>query len=305
MANWTKENIPHLSGKVFIVTGANSGIGYETSLALAEKGAVVVMACRNPEGAQRALDAIKSEVPNANAEVIDLDLASLSSIKAFATNFKSKHDTLDVLINNGGIMGAVRSVTEDGFEAQFGVNHLGHFALTGLLLDMLMSTPSSRIVTVSSRMHTEGNIDWDDIMSEQSYDRWRAYRQSKLAQLLFAFGLGRKLEAIGSQTRSIAVHPGVSATNWAQNNFDGVMGFLLGKMSNAFFQSAAMGALPSLYAAVDSDAKSGSYYGPEHDKKGYPVEVQPSDAAYDEVDANRLWEMSANLTGVNYTQLTV
>lgn len=304
MLNWTKENIPHLTGKVFIVTGANSGIGYETSLVLAEKGSVVLMACRNPEGAQRAFEAIKSEFPNATAEVMQLDLASLSSIKAFATMFKSKYDRLDVLINNGGIMGSVRSVTQDGFEAQFGINHLGHFALTGLLLDVLLSTPSSRIVTVGSRMHADGNMDWDDIMSEQSYERWRAYRQSKLANMLFAFGLGRKLQAVGSETRSIAVHPGVSATNWAQNNFDGLMAFLLGKMSNAFYQSPAMGALPSLRAALDVDAKSGSYYGPEQDKNGYPVEVQASDAAYDQADANRLWEMSEKLTGVKYTQLT-
>jgi NAD(P)-dependent dehydrogenase (short-subunit alcohol dehydrogenase family) len=305
MTNWTHDNIPELNGKVFIVTGANSGIGYETSLALAAKGATVVMACRNRERGERAREAIQRAHPSAKLEVMQLDLASLESIRAFAKTFKSKYDRLDVLINNGGPVVGARKVTADGFESHFGVNHLGHFALTGLLLDVLLNTPSSRIVTLSSRMHTTGKMQWDDLMSKHSYDRSNAYRQSKLANLLFTFELNRRLEAKGSTTRAIGAHPGQAATGWAENNFDGFMSFLMKTMSNAMYQSAAMGALPPLYAAVDSNAKPGGYYGPERDTKGYPVQVRAADAAYDETDAKRLWELSENLTGVKYDALKV
>jgi NAD(P)-dependent dehydrogenase (short-subunit alcohol dehydrogenase family) len=303
MTNWTQDNIPDLNGKVFIVTGANSGVGYESSLALAAKGATVVMACRSLERGQRAREAIQRALPSAKLEVMPLDLASLKSIHAFAKTFKSKYDRLDVLINNGGPVGAARGVTEDGFESHFGINHLGHFALTGLLLDVLLNTPSSRIVTLSSRMHTTGKIQWDDLMSEHSYDRFNAYRQSKLANLLFTFELNRRLEAKGTTTRAIAAHPGQAATGWAENNFDGLMGFLLKTMSNVKYQSAAMGALPPLYAAVDLNAQPGGYYGPERDTRGYPVQVRAADPAYNETDAKRLWELSEKLTGVKYDAL--
>ena len=186
MENWTKENISNLDGMTCIITGANSGVGYESTLVLAEKGATVIMACRNLAKGQRSLDSIKQAVPAAKLDLMELDLASLTSIKAFANAFKSKYDKLDVLINNGGPIIALRNVTEDGFESHFGINHLGHFALTGLLLDCLLNTPSSRVVTVSSRMHVDGKMEWDDLMSEHSYDRMAAYRQSKLAQMIFA-----------------------------------------------------------------------------------------------------------------------
>src|SRR5436190_5331066 len=251
MTNWTKDNIPNLNGKVFIITGANSGVGYESALALAEKGATVVMACRNLKLAQRSLEAIKRAVPAAKLELMELDLASLKSIHAFAETFKRQYDRLDVLINNAGTVGAARGVTADGFESQFGINHLGHFALTGLLLDVLLKTPSSRMVTVSSRMHSSGKIQWDDLMSAHSYDRFTAYRQSKLANLLFTFELNRRLAATGTTTRAMAAHPGLAATNWAQNNFSGFMGILMKTMINPFYHSAAMGALPALYAAVE------------------------------------------------------
>ncbi len=303
MTEWNKDNITKLGGKVIIVTGANSGLGYESSLMLAEKGAKVVMACRNIERGQESLEAIKNLVPTADLELIKLNLASLDSIRAFANTFTDKFDRLDVLINNGGVMGAKRNLTVDGFESQFGINHLGHFALTSLLLKTMLNTPSSRVVTVSSRMHVDGKMAWEDLMSEKSYDRWAAYRQSKLANLLFAFELGRRLDVNGSETRSIAVHPGTAATNWAQNNLGGFMGFLFGKMGNMFFQSAALGALSQLYAAVDAGAKNGGYYGPEHDQKGYPVETQASDSAYDEAEAKRLWDLSEELTGVNYVDM--
>jgi NAD(P)-dependent dehydrogenase (short-subunit alcohol dehydrogenase family) len=304
MANWTKSDIPGLNGKVFIITGANSGIGYESSLALAEKGATVLMACRNSEKAQRAMERIKTAVPAAKVETLELDLASLKSIQEFAKTFKSKYDRLDVLINNGGPVIAARSLTEDGFESHFGVGLLGHFALTALLLDVILKTPSSRIVTVGSRMHVNATMAWDDLMNERSYDPMKAYPQSMLAKILFAFELSRRLDANGRTTKSIAVHPGLAKTSWADNNLSGLMKIIAKLMSAATYQSAAMGALPLLYAAVDQNVKSGGYYGPENDRKGYPVEVKASDSAYNEADAKRLWELSEKLTGVEFTALS-
>jgi len=301
MANWTKDNIPNLDGKVFVVTGANSGIGYESSLALAEKGATVVMACRNSEKAQRAMEKIKAAVPSAKVEVMQLDLASLKSIREFADTFKKKYNKLDVLVNNGGPIIAKRSLTDDGFESHFGVGHLGHFALTSLLLDVILKTPSSRIVTVGSRMHVNAEIIWDDIMSEKAYDPMKAYPQSMLAKMIFAFELGRRLEAKGASTISVAAHPGLANTGWVENNISGFMKLIMKLMTLTSYQSAEMGALPLLRAATDAEVKSGSYYGPENDTKGYPVEVNASDHAYDEADAKKLWELSEKLTGVDFS----
>ena len=204
MTNWTKDSIPNISEKVFIVTGANSGIGYESSFALAEKGATVIMACRNLERGQRSMDAIKKEIPSAKLELMELDLASLASIRKFAETFSSKYDRLDVLINSGGPIVAARSLTKDGFESHFGVGHLGHFALTALLLDIILKTPSSRIVTVSSRMHATAKIEWDDLMSENSYNSMKAYPQSMLAKILFASRQGRLCGHARWVRRSIA-----------------------------------------------------------------------------------------------------
>ncbi len=305
MADWTTSNIPDQSGKTFIVTGANSGIGYETTLALAEKNATVIMACRNLDKARRACEAIKSAVPAAKLELMQLDLGSLRSIHAFAETYASQHDRLDVLINNGGIIASPRSVTADGFESQFGINHLGPFALTGLLLPVLLSTSGSRVVTISSRMHTAGKIAWDDLMSERKYDAWAAYRQSKLANLLFTFELNRRLEAKGTTTRAIAVHPGLAATRWPENNLKGFNKFLMKTVAPMMSQSAAMGALPPLYASVDANAKPSGYYGPHKDTKGHPVETRASESAYNEADADRLWELSEQLTGVKYGALDI
>lgn len=231
---------------------------------------------------------------------MELDLANLKSIQTFVAAFKSKIERLDTLINNGGPIGLARNLTEDGFESHFGINHLGHFALTGQLLDVLLNTPFSRVVTVSSRMHVDGEMAWDDLMGEKSYNPWTAYRQSKLANLLFTFELSRKLEVIVSPTKAIAVHPGLAKTGWADNNFGGFMRFL-GKIMSLSYQSASMGALPALYAAIDEDAKNGGFYGPVNDKKGYPAEIRASDAAYDEDDARRLWDLSEELTGIQYS----
>ena len=301
MANWTKDNIPNLDGKVFVVTGANSGIGYASSLALAEKGATIIMACRNAEKAQQAMEKIKAAVPSAKVETMQLDLASLKSVREFADAFKKKYDRLDVLVNNGGPIIAKQSVTEDGFESHFGVGHLGHFALTAALLDVILETPSSRIVTVGSRMHVNAAIAWNDIMSEKSYDPMKAYPQSMLAKMIFAFELGRRLEAKGTSTLSVAAHPGLANTGWVENNISGFMKLIMKLMTITSYQSAEMGARPLLRSATDTDVKSGSYYGPENDTKGYPVEVKASDHTYDEADAKRLWELSEKLTGVEFT----
>ena len=304
MTNWTKNDIPNLNGKVFIVTGANSGIGYESSLALAEKGATVVMACRNADKAQQAMEKIKVAVPAANVEVLELDLASLKSVREFADTFKKKYDKLDVLVNSGGPVIAPRSLTKDGFESHFGIGHLGHFALTALLLDVILKTPSSRIVTVGSRMHASATMAWDDLMSEHSYDPMKAYPQSMLAKMSFAFELSRRLDAKGTTTESIAVHPGLANTGWANNNLSGLMKIIAKTMSAITYQSAEMGALPILRAATDAKVKSGSYYGPENDTKGFPVEVKASDSAYNESDAKKLWELSEKLTGVEFPALS-
>lgn len=304
MSNWTKGNIPDQTGKVCIVTGANTGIGYETTLGLAEKGATVVMACRSLERGQSAMTEIRKTAPSAKLELIELDLASLDSIRLFAKRFKENHDQLDVLVNNGGLVGFDKSVTEDGFEAQFGINHLGHFALTGLLLEVLLNTPESRIVTVGSRMHADAKINWDDLMSENTYDRWEAYKQSKLANLMFSFELARRLDASGKSTRAIGVHPGLANSSWADNNLNGVMK-VIGKLLSALtYQSSKMAALAPLFAATAPEAKNGGYYGPENDTKGYPVEVSAADHAYDETDAKRIWALSEELTGITFEALT-
>jgi len=297
MANWTNDQILNLDGKVFIVTGANSGIGYETSLALAEKGASVIMACRDIERAQHALEAINQAVSSNKLESIELDLANLQSIETFANSFISKYDRLDALINNAASTLPPRRVTEDGFEMQFGVNHLGHFALTGSLLNSLVATQASR-------EHISGTIHWDDLMAEHSYDRFEAYRQSKLANLLFSFELQRKLENVRLTTISVAAHPGTAATNWP-DNLSGMEKTFFRIMIRLFTQNASMGALSVLYAAVDPNVNPGGYYGPEHDKKGYPTELRAAEVAYDETNAKRLWQRSEELTGIKYEALKI
>ena len=303
MTIWAKNEIPNLDGRIFIVTGANSGIGYESCLALAEKGGTVIMAYRNLEAGQQSLDLIQQAAPSAKLALMKLDLASLDSIQVFAKTFKSKYDKLDVLINNAGPVGADRILTADGYESHFGIGHLGHFALTGLLLDILLKTPNSRIITVGSRMHADGKIEWEDINGEKSYDRWKAYKQSKLANMLFALELNRRLEAKGASTKSLAVHPGLAKTGWAENNLSGLTKIIGKLMSLISYQSAEMGALPLIYAATASNVKPGGYYGPENDTKGYPVEVQADEVAHDESEAKKLWQLSEELTKVHFEAL--
>lgn len=304
MSDWTIDDMPDLSGKVMIVTGANSGLGYASAKILSQKGATVILACRNRARGRQALAAIRAEAPQAQAGLLELDLASLASVKACADTFKERFDRLDVLMNNAGLSLLPRTETEDGFEMHLGVNHLGHFALTGLLLERLLATPKSRVVTVTSRMHATAIMNWDDLMSEQSYDKWAAYRRSKLANLLFAFELQRRFEATGADSGSLAAHPGFAATDWG-SDLKGLQAALLRLASRLFGQSAEDGARPQLYAAVDPRAAAGLYYGPRGGMRGGPVAMRASEAAYDQGAAERLWRISERLTGVAYERLEI
>ncbi|MEM7033962.1 MAG: oxidoreductase [Chloroflexota bacterium] len=302
--NWNTENIPGLTGKIIIVTGANSGIGLESAREFARKGAEVILACRSMDKAQTALADIQQTVPGAKAEIMMLDLSSLKSVRQFVETFKGKYRQLDVLLNNAGIMWVPYGKTEDGFERQFGTNHLGHFALTGLLLDMLLSTSNARVVNVSSMGHRSGVMDFDNLMFEdgQDYGEHRSYSRSKLANLLFTYELQRRFEAAGASATAVAAHPGGSNTNLGNHLLDAWYWRLLYPLMALMAQSAAMGALPSIRAAVDPNVKGAEYYGPNGfmEARGYPVVVQSNDASNNKADANRLWEISEKLTGVQF-----
>jgi NAD(P)-dependent dehydrogenase (short-subunit alcohol dehydrogenase family) len=293
---WTDEDITDQTGRLAIVTGANSGIGYETARALAEKKAAVILAVRNLEAGQAAVDRIKSSVPSANLETMHLDLSSLASVRSFAEDFPKKHQKLDLLINNAGVMMPPYSKTEDGFELQFGTNHLGHFALTGLLLTLVMSTPDSRIVNVASQAHRAGEITFDDLNREKEYKPMSAYGQSKLANLLFTYELQRKLDRKSASTIAVAAHPGWTATNLQRHV--GLIDFL-----NRFFaQGSRAGSWPTLYAATAPDVKGSDYFGPNwlYEMRGHPKKVESNDKSHDEAVAARLWDVSEELTGVTF-----
>ena len=300
-ARWTAEQIPDQTGRVAVVTGANSGIGLEAARELARRGASVVLACRNADKGGEAKRKIVDAVPSAAVAVEALDLGSLASVRAFAERFAASHERLDLLINNAGVMAPPRQVTSDGFELQFGTNHLGHFALTGLLIGMMDGRDDARVVIVSSGAHRTGRIAFDDLQGEQSYGRWRAYGQSKLANLLFMYELDRRLRARSSSIRTVAAHPGYAATN-LQSAAAPRLDVMLMSVGNAIFaQSAAMGALPTLYAATVPDLAGGTYVGPSgmFEMRGHPQAVSASAAARDEAVAQRLWGVSAELTGVD------
>ena len=299
---WTADDIPDLTGKVAIVTGANSGIGFEAARELARKGVATVLACRSVERGQRALDALRAELPAADAVLMELDLASLDSIGRFADAFRER---LDLLINNAGIMAVPYARTADGFESQMGVNHLGHFALTGQLIALIAATPGARVVNVSSLAHRNASLDFGDLLYENGgYSPMRAYGRSKLANLLFTHELRRRFEAAGVDALALAAHPGFSETGLAvhlRRGWQAPVMLLISLLS----QSAARGALPTLRAAADADARDGQFYGPHGIMgiRGFPVAVEPSAAARDEDAARRLWEASERLTGVSYARL--
>lgn len=294
MYGWTPGEMSPQSGRTFVVTGANSGLGAVTAQVLAGAGASVVLACRDVRKGEATAERIRREHPDATCEVRSLDLADLSSIYAFANEFPP----FDVLINNAGVMAVPKSRTKDGFEMQFGTNHLGHFALTGLLLDRI----KDRVVTVSSGMHIVGRIDFKDLNWERrKYRRWPAYGQSKLANLLFTFELQRRLDAAGSSVRAVAAHPGYASTN-LQSHTGTIMDRLM-KISNKLLaQSAEGGALPPLYAATAPSLPGGSYVGPggRFEQRGSPVLVRSSKRARDRDVAAALWEESEALTSVQY-----
>lgn len=304
---WTIWNMPDLTGKVIIVTGANSGIGYEAAKEFTRKGAQVILACRSMDKAEAALEAIQAELPNAQAEIMQLDLASQASVHTFANAFKAKYDQLDILINNAGIMMVPYATTEDGFERQFATNHLGHFALTGLLLDLLLKTPGSRVVNVSSAAHRIGKMNFDNLLYKEGngYSPAGAYGRSKLANLLFTYELQRRFEAIGAETIAVAAHPGTSSTNLSGHMQDRWYVKMSGPLLERLSQEAEMGALPTIRAAVDPTVKGGDYYGPNGfmEQGGYPILVQSTDAAHNLDDAQKLWDVSEELTAVSFNQL--
>jgi NAD(P)-dependent dehydrogenase (short-subunit alcohol dehydrogenase family) len=303
---WKQNDIPDQNGKVVIVTGGNSGIGYEAALALAGKNAQVILAVRSVDKGEEAAQLIRQRYPQAQVIVMALDLSDLKSVRAFAENFLKQYQRLDVLINNAGVMALPKRKTADGFEMQFGTNHLGHFALTGLLLPVLKATPNGRIVTVSRGVHVSGDIHFDDLQWEKTYDRWGAYAQSKLANLLFAYELQRQLAATGSSLISVGCHPGYAATNLqaAGPQMDGsAVRLWMMNIANAIFaQGQDMGALPTLFAAVAPEVNGCDYIGPTSlgGMRGYPDKVKSNNKSYDEVLAKRLWQVSEELTGVVY-----
>ena len=299
---WTVADIPDLTGKTAVITGANSGVGYETALELARHDAFTIIACRSASRGEAALHRIKKSAPSSKVELMILDLGDLASINAFAQLFSEAHDQLDILINNAGIMATPYRTTKDGFESQFGTNHLGHFALTAKLMPSILAAPSARIINVSSVGHRSGDIDFNPLLLDRSnYKRWRAYYRSKLANLLFTYEMHRRLErAQIDNMSSLAAHPGVARTNLAQGM--GFVGTLLKPIAFLFVQSAQMGALPILRAATDPTAQSGQYYGPDkpHERSGFPVIVSSSSASHDKEVAHHLWERSEELTGVKF-----
>jgi NAD(P)-dependent dehydrogenase (short-subunit alcohol dehydrogenase family) len=296
MRKWTTADIPDQTGRTAVITGANTGLGYETAAALAAKGAHVVLAVRNVDKGKAAA-ALIARNPDARVDVEELDLTSLDSIRAAADRLRSDHQSIDLLINNAGVMMTPKSTTKDGFELQFGTNHLGHFALTNLLLDRLLAAPSSRIVTVSSNGHRFVNgIRFDDLQWDRDYGRIRAYGQSKLANLMFTYELQRRLQ--GSTTIAVAAHPGASNTELARNLPVAVRAITT--VLTPLTQGPAMGALPTLRAATDPGVLGGQYFGPDGfgEQRGYPKIVASSEASHDTDAQRRLWAVSEELTSV-------
>ncbi|HEV2820593.1 MAG TPA: oxidoreductase [Solirubrobacteraceae bacterium] len=313
MAGWTAAQVPPQTGRIALVTGANSGLGLVTARGLARAGARVVLAVRDTARGAEAAGAICQDAPGASVEVQRLDLGDLASVRACAETVAGRHAHLDLLILNAGVMATPRRETADGFELQLGTNHLGHFALTGLLMERLLAPPDARVVTVSSVAHRMGRIDFDDLQAQRSYSAWGRYGQSKLANLLFCFELQRRAAATGATLRSMAAHPGYAATNLQTSGpllgAGGpkalVKGLAMRATNVVLAQSAEDGALPILYAATVADLPGGAYIGPDGpgEMRGGPTPVGVSSAASDEASARRLWEVSEELTGVRYEAL--
>jgi NAD(P)-dependent dehydrogenase (short-subunit alcohol dehydrogenase family) len=301
-STWTATDVPDQTGRVAVVTGANTGIGYETARVLAERGAHVVLAVRNADKGRAAIERITAATPHADVVVRHLDLTSLDDIRETSDGLRADYPRIDLLINNAGVMWTPKGTTRDGFELQFGTNHLGHFALTGQLLDNLLPVEGSRVVTVSSLGHKlRAAIHFDDLQWERRYDRIAAYGQSKLANLLFTYELGRRLSAKGAPTIAVAAHPGGSNTELIRNA--PAPARLAAKLfAGMIFQGPDMGALPTLRAAVDPAVQNGQYYGPDGfgEQRGHPKVVRSSGQSHDEQLQHRLWAVSEELTGVTF-----
>jgi NAD(P)-dependent dehydrogenase (short-subunit alcohol dehydrogenase family) len=308
MTDWTTADIPSLSGKTAVVTGATGGLGYETALALAGAGAIVILTGRNDAKGLRAIEGICGQFPDALIAYEHLDLASLSSVADFARRFAASNDQLDLLVNNAGVMALPkRQATADGFEMQFGTNYLGHYALTAQLLPSLRRGNQPRVVNLSSLTHRRGAINFDDLQGTRSYAPGKAYSQSKLAMLMFALELQRRSDAAGWGLMSNAAHPGYARTDLIANG-PGASGFLwllIKSLQPLISQSAAEGALPTLFAATSPEAKAAGYYGPNwfYELKGSPVPAKIMPQAKDAAVAARLWDVSAALTGVSFDQV--
>lgn len=297
---WTKENIPDQTGKTVIITGSNVGIGYETALALYEKGAAVTLACRDEKKAASAAEEISKINAEGTIEVLKLDLSDLNSVKEATEIFKSRNQKLDLLINNAGLMAPPASHTAQGFELQFGTNVLGHYALTGHLFNLLKESPQSRVVTVSSLVYTAGKIDYSNLKSEKNYDPNREYAQSKLGNLLFTLELQRRIEKAGENIISAASHPGGTKTSLSRfitkKEYDHMIE-VYGELMPTW-----KGALPSLYAAVNSDINGGDLVGPDQDGgiRGYPKKAVIEPFALDLLEADKLWKYAEEATGIIY-----
>ncbi|MGB0931289.1 MAG: oxidoreductase [Chitinophagales bacterium] len=301
--NWSLNNVPLQKGRIAIITGANTGLGFETALALASKNMEVVLACRNMEKAQAAKLKILQKFSNAKVECLQIDLSSLQSVRDFARNFSEEYERLDLLINNAGIMIPPFSLTKDGFESQMAANYFGHFLLTSLLLPTIRNTPNSRIVSLSSIAHKSGKINFDDLQSKNKYSAVQAYAQSKLACLMFAYELQRRLENVESDTISVAAHPGISDTELSRH-IPKLASMLLVPVFTTFItHKPAKGALPTLRAALDENAKGGDYFGPDgwREFKGKPIKVRSTRRSKNEETAKKLWEVSERLTGTAYS----
>ena len=300
---WTASDVPDQSGRVAIVTGSNTGIGYGAAAVLADKGAHVVLAVRNVDKGNDAKARITASSPNAVVTVQELDLTSLASIRKAADELRAAHPRIDLLINNAGVMYTDKASTKDGFELQFGTNHLGHFALTGQLLDNMLPVDGSRVVTISSVGHRiRARIHFEDLQLERNYDRVVSYGQSKLANLLFTYELARRLKLKGAPTGALAAHPGAADTDLLRNMPGGIRQVAQFFWTNFIAQNADMGALPTLRAAADPSAQSGQYYGPDGlgEQRGHPKVVKSSAQSHDEDVQRRLWSVSEELTDVTY-----
>jgi len=302
--NWTTDNIPSLKGKTVIVTGGNSGLGLQSVKAYAEKGATVILACRNFDKGELAKNEILKSYQQVQIIVMTLNLADLSSVRTFAERFNKEFDRLDILLNNAGIMMPPYQLTKDGLESQQGTNHFGHFALTGLLLDKLKATPGSRVVNVSSMAHKQGKMDFSNLLYEngKGYSPLAAYGRSKLENLLFTFGLQEYFLKNKLDIKALAAHPGVSDTNLFSSIGGQFLQNLLRPLFKLFIQPSSMGALPQLRASVDVSVVGGEYFGPDgtNEMKGYPVIVRPNNHALNKDHIRQLWEVSEKITGVNY-----